>query len=29
MAFREKILEYAEEQYPVYREIALQIHAKP
>ena len=29
MAFREKILEYAEEQYPVYREIALQIHGKP
>ena len=29
MAFREKMLEYAEEQYPVYREIALQIHAKP
>jgi amidohydrolase len=29
MAFREKILEYAEMQYPVYREIALQIHGKP
>jgi amidohydrolase len=29
MAFRERILEYAEKQYPVYREIALQIHGKP
>ena len=29
MAFRDRILEYAEKQYPVYREIALQIHAKP
>ena len=29
MSIREKILQYAESQYPVYREIALQIHAKP
>ena len=29
MAFRDRILEYAEKQYPVYREIALQIHGKP
>ena len=29
MAFRDRILEYAEMQYPVYREIALQIHGKP
>ena len=29
MAFRNRILEYAEKQYPVYREIALQIHGKP
>ncbi len=29
MNSREAILEYAEKQYPVYREIALQIHANP
>ena len=29
MSIREKILQYAESRYPVYREIALQIHAKP
>lgn len=29
MTAREKILAYAEKQYPVYRQIALEIHAKP
>ncbi len=29
MSIREKILQYADSRYPVYREIALQIHAKP
>ena len=29
MNYRETILQYAESRYPAYREIALQIHAKP
>ena len=29
MTYREQILEYAEKQYPVYRQIALDIHANP
>ena len=29
MSYRESILAYAESRYPAYREIALQIHAKP
>ena len=29
MTYRDRILEYAEKQYPVYRQIALEIHAKP
>ena len=29
MSNREAILQYAESRYPVYREIALQIHARP
>ena len=29
MDLREKILAYAEEQYPIYRQIALDLHARP
>ena len=29
MTAREQILAYADKQYPVYRQIALEIHAKP
>ena len=29
MSFRDTILAYAERQYPVYRQIALDIHARP
>ena len=29
MTTRDRILDYAEKQYPVYRQIALEIHAKP
>ena len=29
MSYRERILQYADRQYPIYRQIALDIHAKP
>lgn len=29
MSYRETILDYAEQQYPIYRQIALDIHARP
>ena len=29
MDLREKILAYAEKQYPIYRKIALDLHARP
>ena len=29
MTLREKILDYADQQYPLYRRIALDLHARP